>query len=99
MSNETNSFRTFSLAVAGSSFVFGTVLFILNLFSRGDFTILIVGLYYVCIAVAINSLFLIVFLILILIDPKDYQEKLLSAAILLINIPIAFIYFLITVNL
>ena len=79
-------------------FIIGTLLLILQICFQNNFEITLYGYYYVYFSVVVNSLFLIIFL-LVLIFKTDRLKTLKSIGVLLINIPIAYLYFLIIIKL
>lgn len=84
-------FKTICHYCAIISFGFGTLLFLLFLTSKSD-KIVGLGLYFTLIALAINSL-LFVFNTFFGLFSKEYWKKyLLNSGILLINLPITFLY-------
>ncbi len=83
--------------IGGGSFVIGTILFILQLINpKGGYEI--TGLYFTGYAFVINAFF---FLCLLAAAGAFYVRRIIllkTAGILLLNIPIAFIYLLILIN-
>lgn len=81
------------------SFILGTLIFLIGLTiphpSNDPYRIYIIGLIYVWIAFIINSLIFIGLLIMAIIKKQDRKVILINACIMLINIPIVFIYLLI----
>ncbi|MEH6538106.1 MAG: hypothetical protein V7719_17025 [Psychroserpens sp.] len=75
-------------------FGFGTMLLILQLCCQNKFAITIFGFYYVLFSVIANSLVVLV-LLFVLIFKMNKIKTLKSIGALLINIPIACVYFLI----
>ncbi|WP_299337027.1 hypothetical protein [uncultured Psychroserpens sp.] len=78
-------------------FGFGSMLFALHLFDKDSFVIIIFGYYYVLFCVVFNSL-LVLILLFILLLKNNKAKTLKSIGVLLINIPIALLYFNIVVN-
>ncbi len=93
-----NSLITTSKAIAIISFVMGTVLFILQLNFIDSNSIFVFGFFFVLTAIAINAISLIA-LVYRLIS-QSFQKLELSEAIfiVLLNIPIAGLYFCILSN-
>ena len=88
-----NRFKSSSI-LAISSFGIGTILLLLDLIQGGLTVIAIIGYYYVIIAIIINLLAVIA---LVFSFAKNYNKKdaLRCFGVILINIPIAYLYFLI----
>lgn len=80
------------------SFLIGTVLLLIYCTTRYD-PLISIGLFYVFLAAISNSIILLTALIMIIIYPRYYPQLLKTALIILLNLPIAFIYFLIVTNL
>ncbi|WP_316815310.1 hypothetical protein [Pedobacter nyackensis] len=80
------------------SFLIGTALLITYCITRFD-QLITLGLFYVALATIFNSIILLTTLIMIIIYPKHYLQLLKTAIIILLNLPIAFLYFLIVTNL
>lgn len=78
-------------------FILGTILLLLQLGFRKDYTIAIFGYYYVLFAVAFNSVAVMVLLIGLITHHKKI-DTLKSIGILCINIPIALLYFQIVID-
>ncbi len=76
-----------------TSFIAGTFVFLLHEMERSDFN-LIFGLWFVIILVSVNLIIWIVVLITSLISRKQRKKSLTTAALMLLNIPVAIIYFL-----
>jgi hypothetical protein len=73
------------------SFIVGSLLFTLYLFLKDD-NIVLVGLFYVLIAVVVNLIVLFALLLAFSKPNINYEQNVLSIGILLSNIPIAIIY-------
>jgi len=86
-----------ALIIATFSFLLGTILLLLHLVTTGE-QILIVGLFYVLIAIVLNSITFIGLVANALINYQYYKENLTTISIFLLNIPIAFGYFLLVTN-
>lgn len=80
-----------SLLIAKSSFVIGTVLFVLQLIFNKNDSILIVGYHYVSLAIFVNLIYILL-LIITLFENERIKETLKCIGIILLNIPIAIIY-------
>jgi len=83
--------------IGGSSFVIGTILFLAVLVNPID-QLFLVGSYFVLTALISNG---ILFLSLIICSQLFYRKRhrlLKTSALLLLNVPIAFIYILILVS-
>jgi len=72
--------------------IIGTFLFILQLFFRGITLITIIGYYYVIFSLILNSIAVILLFTLLFVE-ENTKEILKSIGVLLINIPIAYLYF------
>nr|WP_321236237.1 hypothetical protein [uncultured Psychroserpens sp.] len=78
-------------------FSIGTLLLLLHVVFRNQFDVTIIGLYYVLFAIVINSIIVVILLIdLILNNTK--VEALKSIGVILLNAPIALLYFHIVVD-
>ena len=87
-----NTFIKSGKITALTSFIVGTIILILHIYLKDEVGILIVGLYYTIAAFFINSM-LFSSLIIAAFIKENYRKKLVtSAGILLVNIPIAFLY-------
>jgi hypothetical protein len=81
-----------TIKIAILFFIIGTLLLILHfIFNTTDF-ILWLGYMYVQLAVFINSIILIILIVALIID-KQRIETLKSIGVILLNIPIALVYF------
>ncbi len=80
--------------VTTTSFLIGTIFLLSYIISR-DLTIAVLGFYYLIIATIINLIALIIFLILAFNNPKNKNKYLKTILVMLINIPIATIYYFI----
>ncbi len=85
----------FSTKVAIVSFVLGTLLFLGYFVIDDEFLIMLYGFFYVIIAIIINLLLLIYLLYKWLENPLAKKEISNQVLILLVNIPIAILYFVI----
>jgi len=74
------------------SFIIGTLLLFLFMGFK-EMGIALVGFYYLLLAIAINLLALAVFVVFSFIELKYQKLILLRASIMLINIPIAYLYY------
>ncbi|MDO5973545.1 hypothetical protein [Flavivirga jejuensis] len=86
-----------SCKIALISFGIGTILFVLQAINRGLNSVTIIGYYYVGLALIINSLVLLILLFTLFLK-KTKIETVKSMGILLLNIPIAFLYYLIVIH-
>lgn len=77
------------------SFSFGTVLFLTQLVFSNSIDILVLGLLYVIIAVFINLIFVIALFAEMFLRPLLAEELMITLGIMLLNIPIAMMYFMI----
>lgn len=84
--------------IGGGSFAFGTLLFILQLIDpKGNYAS--AGLYFIGYAFVVNSVFFLALIITAGLFYHRRQVLLKTAGLLLLNIPIAVIYFIIIINL
>lgn len=84
----------FGISTAIISFVIGS-LFLLNFLISKDFNVGLMGYFYLVCAFIINLIIAIYFLYKALIHKEKRKKYFKTIFIMLINIPIAFIYFLI----
>jgi hypothetical protein len=83
----------FSIQTAIISFLIGTLLFVSYfIFPKWD-NIIFIGLLYVLAAIFFNMIVFINLLINFITEPSERKSILIQTAIVLTNIPIAFIYF------
>lgn len=80
------------------SFLIGTALFLFYCVTKYN-SLIPAGLIYIFLAFVWNSIILATVLIMIIIYPKDYLGLLRTAIIVLLNIPVAYLYFLILTDL
>lgn len=80
------------------SFLIGTALLIIYCTTKYE-PLIPLGLLYVILAMIVNSIMLLIMLIMIIIYPKYYHKLLKTAAIILLNLPIAYLYFWIVTEL
>ena len=86
-----------TIKIAVLFFIIGTLLVILHfIFGTSNF-IISIGYMYVLLAVFINSIILIILIVALIID-KQKIETLKSIGVLLLNIPIALVYFQMVVD-
>jgi len=78
-------------------FSFGTLILISQICFRNEFAITIFGLYYVLFSIVINSLIVLVMLFSFLVEEKAIKT-LKSIGILLVNIPIALLYYILVID-
>jgi len=90
--------REIGTGLAKWSFGAGTILFFIGLVIGNDSPgILLVGLYFTGAAFVVNLLYFI-YLILRAITAKEKKNYLIAAGIMLLNLPIAIVYFFIIIN-
>ena len=77
------------------SFSFGTLLFLTQLVFSNSVNIYVLGLFYVITAAFINLIFVIALFVEMFLRPLLIEELMITLGILLLNIPIAMIYFMI----
>lgn len=90
MKNKVEGARTLALFF----FSIGTVLFLLQIIFRDINVITMIGFYYLFISIICNMFFVAVLLIGLLLK-ESVKQTLKAIVVLLINIPIAYIYMLI----
>lgn len=78
-------------------FIVGTMLFIIQLLTREINMITVIGYFYVGASIIINSIVVLI-LLFQLINYKRKKETLTSIGLILINLPIAFVYSYLVVN-
>ena len=84
--------------IAIISFVLGTCLLVLHLLIPKEQPIIIIGLYYVGYAAAINAFSFLILVITAFTYWKNRIEVFKTCGLLLLNIPIAVLYFFIVIN-
>ena len=92
---ETNSVQqitTTGKVCAKYSFFIGSGLFLLFCLTRFD-PLLMIGLYYLALALLINSMIFLLLIFMTLLQPRAYRELLITAGVMLVNLPIAYLYF------
>lgn len=87
-----------STKIAAISFIIGTLLLIAHLIFKSAFIILLIGLFYVYLAVFINLIVLLFLIISLITNPKNRKSTIIKILIVLLNVPIAVAYFLIILN-
>ncbi|WP_412984206.1 hypothetical protein [Pontimicrobium sp. IMCC45349] len=90
-----NTFINSGKVTAIVSFIIGTIILILHIYLKDEIGIMIIGLYYTIAAFFINAILFLSLIIAAFIKEKYRKQLAASAGILLVNIPIAFIYILI----
>ncbi|MBQ0736067.1 hypothetical protein [Aquimarina celericrescens] len=88
----TQSTNKKALQVATITFLLGTIILMLYLISESA-PFLIAGVFYVFIALVLNTIMLIELLINAIINHRYYKENLITILCFLINIPFAIGYF------
>ncbi|MDO5970912.1 hypothetical protein Q4Q35_13960 [Flavivirga aquimarina] len=91
-----NTFKT-SRTIALISFSIGTILFLLQAINKGLSTVTVIGFNYVKVAIIVNSLVFIILLFTLFLS-KQKLETIKSIGIILLNIPIAFLYYQIVIH-
>ncbi|ACU05213.1 hypothetical protein [Pedobacter heparinus] len=92
---ETNSVQQMTATgkiCAKYSFVTGSGLFLFFFLTRFD-PLLIIGTYYLVLALLINSVIFLLLVFTALLQPSAYRELLITAIIMLLNLPAAYLYF------
>ena len=88
-----NNLITTSKAIAFLSFIIGTILFVFQLYFQGSFKLIHIGVVFIVVVVILNTISLIV-LIFTLFGNTDYKLEILkTCALILLNMPIAILYF------
>ena len=87
-----------SRATALLSFGFGTILFSLFLYFGESIVPIMVGVKFVIVAILVNSILFFTNIILAITNSKNRMELLKTCGILLLNIPIAILYFYIVIS-
>jgi hypothetical protein len=87
-----------SRATALLSFGFGTILFSLFLYFGESIVPIMVGVKFVIVAILVNSILFLTNIILAITNSKNRMELLKTCGILLLNIPIAILYFYIVIS-
>lgn len=80
------------------SFSLGTLLFLTQLAFSNSVDLLVLGLFYVIIAAFINLIFVIALFVEMFLRPTMIEELMITLGIMLLNIPIAMIYFIILLS-
>ena len=84
--------------VAIISFIIGTILFSFFLYFGETFIPTMVGLKFIIVAIVLNSILLASNFLTLLINETDRYENLKTCGIILLNIPIAILYFYIIIS-
>lgn len=79
------------------SLVLGTFLLFLHILFPKSITIIFIGYFYVMVSVLINLFAAIILVIQLFLNLKEYEIYVIRLLILLANIPIAALYFYITI--
>lgn len=93
-----NSPLNISKIATGISFIIGTLILVLFLFNKQHENLIMVGLYYIIIAFAINSFIFLFLLSKLIIDSENNTDLLKALGIILLNLPITFGYFFIVIK-
>ncbi len=89
---------TSSKTIAILSFIIGTSLFALQLYNKNAYALTMVGILFIGIATVVNSIALLS-LVFTALKPSAYRKDLLKTiGIVLLNIPIALLYFYILIE-
>lgn len=92
-----NNLITTSKSIAFLSFIIGTILFVLQLYNEA-LGLIYFGFIFIIIAVIINTISLLILIFSILGYTEQKLELLKTIGIVLLNIPIAFLYFYILIE-
>ncbi|MFD1163861.1 hypothetical protein ACFQ2E_15635 [Hwangdonia seohaensis] len=87
-----------SKAIAIISFAIGTILFVLQLYFRKSVVFIYPGIIFILIAVIINSILLIALVFSLIGYINQRLELLKTCGLVLLNIPIAILYFYILIE-
>lgn len=82
----------YSSRLAITTWLIGTIIFIINFIFPNTEEILITGIFYIVVAVIANGLTLVYLLYKIITDNHNSRYFLIQAGILLLNIPVAVLY-------
>ncbi|CAH8292778.1 hypothetical protein EV196_10382 [Mariniflexile fucanivorans] len=93
-----NNFITTTKAIAAISFIFGTILFALQISFRHSHMFIYPGFIFVIVAIILNTISFLGLLFYLLGNPKEKLEIIKACGIVLLNIPIAILYFIIIIN-
>ena len=74
------------------SFSFGTILFLTQLVFSNSVDLLVLGLFYVIIAAFINLIFVIALFVEMFLRPLMVEQLMITLGIVLLNIPVVWIY-------
>ena len=83
---------------AGLSFIIGTILLALYLYFNHTNLIMKIGILYIIIAFCVNIILLVVLLIFFCIQTQFRLEILKTCGLMLLNLPIAFGYFILVID-
>ena len=83
--------------LAMASFFIGSLIFLLWVFSF-EYFLVEAGMFYIVIAAIINSLFLLVLVGHIVMYETNRANKLKTVGLLLLNIPVAVLYFIVVIS-
>lgn len=98
LSHENQKSAGFSTYVAIASFGFGTLLLVIHLGIPNSFKILVIGFFYLLLAILVNGTTLLYLLYHFIINQHKRETIAIQILILLANIPITFIYLNIVFN-
>lgn len=80
------------------SFCFGTFLFVLHFVAPQDSGIVMIGLYYVILAIVVNFIMFLILVAIACIRMDAIDDIARSILLLIANIPVAIIYFMIVMG-
>jgi len=92
-----NNLITASKCIALLSFIIGTTLFTLQLYND-ELDLIYMGLIFMSIAIIVNTISLFILIFSVLKSNKQKSELLITIGIVLLNIPIAILYFYILIE-
>lgn len=87
-----------SMQFAIGTFIIGTILFLLFLLFPKSNELIIVGFYFVVIALLSNGLVLLMLLFELLLNKNSRKKNSIKILILVANIPIATLYFIVVIS-
>ncbi len=93
----TQSTNKKALQVATITFLLGTIILTLYLISESA-SFLIAGVFYVCVALVLNTMVFIELLANTIINYQYYKENLITTLCFLLNVPVAIGYFFLVMH-
>jgi hypothetical protein len=93
-----NNLINISKAIAIISFIIGTILFVLQLYNSDTSSLIYPGILFIIIALIINFISIIGLVYYLLGDTNEKSELLKTIGMVLLNLPIAILYFYILIH-